>query len=146
MEAHPGSLAVVDSCDGKTRRMAIVTDVDADVCRVQLVTNYLEMATDFDMRVTESDTGFPTTLLIQPELYGSIFPNQIVRIVGAIAPELVAAVKNSLASDGESVPIDRSGLPLGWLDDPRRAFKEEELDDLVNLVKECRQRLIEEIL
>ncbi|MDW3180013.1 MAG: hypothetical protein R8J94_21745 [Acidimicrobiia bacterium] len=100
------------------------------------------MATDFDLRVEPADSGFPARLLVQPELFGPVFKSQLVELVGSVADELTNAVAEALRTDADSIPQDRTGLPLGGSVDLRRDFKEDEIDDLEALVRECRAWLM----
>ena len=47
-----------------------------------------------------------------------------------------------MLTDGESLEDYPTGTPLGGSDDPRRAFKEHELTELMHLVADCRSWLL----
>lgn len=136
----PGELIVVEapSPDSMLRRLVVVLSVGDEFFRCQLVTNDADMATDLDMRLAPECSGFPTELLAQPELFGPILRVQAVESVGLIDADAVRSLRRALRTEGDSIPAHLSGLPLGDADDPRRAFKESELDDLNVLTMACR--------
>lgn len=137
---RPGDLVVIRSLDGQLRRFAVIIRIDPNkVLRIQLVTNQVEMASDLDMFITTL-SDYPTPLIAQPELFGPVWEHQVVRTVGHIGAENAERLGNGLRTQGESLePL--SGLPLGGRHCGRRRFKEDELDDLQELVKECRRSL-----
>jgi hypothetical protein len=108
---------------------------------VQLATNEIENATDLDLIVGSRETGVPFAVAIQSELYGPLFSDQLVRAVGKLGDTELHAVANALLTDGESLEGLPVGPPLGASDDPRRRFKERELDDLDALTEACRRWL-----
>ena len=140
---EPGELVIAESPSGRSRRIVVITQSEAaGICRIQLTTNELEMATDLDMRIDPEQSAFPTELLAQPELFGPVFKSQLIELVGQISPQMTESLAHALRSEGGSIPAHLSGLPLGGPDDPRRSFKEDELDDLDAIVQECRAWLM----
>jgi len=114
---------------------------EAETVDILLVSNEIENATDLDLIVTPDSTGIPYTVMIQSELYGPVFSDQLIANVGSIDDDLREAVATALTSDGESLDGHETGLPLGGFSDPRRVFKVNELEDLEQLVSSCRQWL-----
>jgi hypothetical protein len=142
---EPGELSVasvVDPADGLITFSRIVAVLEHDestrTVGIQLATNEIEQATDLDLIAEPTDTGAPFALAIQSELYGPLFTEQLQGIVGRITDEQRQATAGALLTDGESLDADRTGAPLSGPDDPRREFKERELDELDQLVAECR--------
>lgn len=111
---------------------------------VLLVSNEIENATDLDLIVEAGDAGLPFTAMIQAELYGPLFIEQLQGRVGSISDGERNAVATALVTDGASLDEQMTGLPLGDYSDPRRAFKKSELYDLEELVAQCRRFLAEE--
>lgn len=99
------------------------------------------MATDLDAIVRPEESGAPYDLLVQGELYGPIFEEQLDGRVGQLDGAATQALAQALDSDGASLDGREVGLPLGGVDDPRRAFKDDELDELMQLIAACRQWL-----
>lgn len=141
-------------------RLGLVVGVDpADqTARILLATPSKEFATDLDLVVPTLVSGLPYDLLVQAELYGTVFEEQVVATLATIDREVAAAADAALATDGESLQeISESqgteagwtdapmayetGWPLGSSNDPRRTFKELELDELDALVRECRRAM-----
>jgi hypothetical protein len=122
-------------------RLAVVVAVNDEdqTIRILLAASAKEFATDLDLVVTPKVSELPYDLLVQGELYGTIFEEQVVATIATLDPALAAAADAALASDGESLEAYETGWPLGAIGDPRRAFKEHELDELEALVRECRR-------
>lgn len=142
-EGDPGALVVASSSDLRRRRVVLVTAADdaTKTLNVLLASNRSEMATDLDLIVRADESGAPYDLVVQAELYGPIFQEQLDRHVGEIDAEATQDVAHALDSDGESLAGREVGMPLGGLDDPRRAFKGNELEELLDLVAACRMWL-----
>lgn len=142
-DGGPGALAIASSSDLRRRRVVLVTATD-DATRtvnVLLASNRTEMATDLDLIVRTDESGAPYDLVVQAELYGPIFQEQLDGQVGEIDAAATQAVTDALDTDGESLDGREVGMPLGGLDDPRRAFKDHELGELMDLVAACRMWL-----
>jgi hypothetical protein len=130
-----------DHNDRQIARLAVVVEVNDEdqTIRVLLAASAKEFATDLDLVVPPKVSELPYDVLVQGELYGTIFEEQVVATIATLDPALAAAADAALASDGESLEAYETGSPLGSIDDPRRAFKEHELDELEALVRECRR-------
>lgn len=142
----PGGVAgeiAVAACSSQLKRLVCVLsrEDDTQTLSIQLITNVVEAATDLDLIVRSKDSGLPFDALLQSELYGPIFVEQLEDARGSIPDAMREAASVALATDGESLFRFETGLPLGNLDDPRRGFKESELQDLEALVAECRRWL-----
>jgi hypothetical protein len=144
-EISVGSVVKVQSYpdrdDRQIARLAVVVAVNDEdqTIRILLAASAKEFATDLDLVVPPTVSGLPYDLLVQGELYGTIFEEQVVATIATLDPAFAAAADAALASDGESLEAYETGWPLGSIDDPRRAFKEHELDELEALVRECRR-------
>lgn len=139
-----GELVVADS--GETRRVFLLTGIDpaTRTLAVLLATNETEMATDLDMFIGAEESGAAYDVVVQAELYGHIFPEQLRKLVGKVDEETARMAADSLRSDGESLAgRPMAGPPLVYADDPRRAFKHEELADLRAVSSECRRLLVD---
>lgn len=132
-----------DQAGKQIARLGLVVAVDSveETVRIALATTAKEFATDLDAVVPSHVSGLPYDLLLQGELYGTIFEEQVVDQIALIEMELALAVSRAVASDGESLDGYATGWPLGSSEDPRRTFKELELDDLDTLVRECRRAM-----
>jgi hypothetical protein len=130
-----------DHDDRQIARLGVVVAVnDQDqTIRILLAASAKEFATDLDLVVSSDASGLPYDLVIQGELYGTVFEEQVVAVVGTLDPALAIAADEAVASDGESLEAYETGWPLGSMEDPRRAFKEQQLDELEALVRECRR-------
>jgi hypothetical protein len=130
-----------DPDDRQIARLAVVVAVNDEdqTIRILLATSAKEFATDLDLVVPPRVSGLPYDLLVQGELYGTIFEEQVATTIATLDSALAAAADAALASDGESLEPYETGWPLGSIGDPRRAFKEHELDELEALVRECRR-------
>lgn len=137
----PGELAIAATEDLQLRRVVLVTSSrEADrTLSIVLASNRTEMATDFDAVVTPETSSAPYDLVVQGELYGPIFEEQLDWRVGELDTTTTSALAHALDSDGESLVGLSVGTPLGGADDPRRSFKDSELDELTQLVSSCRQ-------
>jgi hypothetical protein len=150
LESHPSdglpSELSIAHANGQRRQGGQLARVVAVVTRdesnktvvVQLATNETENATDFDLIVNMGEAGVPFALAIQSELYGPLFSDQLDGVIGMLGDRELHAVANALLTDGESLEGLLTGAPLGAAEDPRRAFKEHELDDLESLTSACR--------
>lgn len=133
-----GDVVLIEqSPPGGPRQMAVVTWVDPEeqIIGVVLVSNELEQATDLDVVVTGEEARAPFDLLLEAELYGPIFTEQVVGRVGRVARPVVDALNSSISTDGESVQGYQGGPPLAGADDPRRRFKSEQLPTLRHLTR-----------
>jgi hypothetical protein len=109
---------------------------------IHLATNEVEQATDLDLILdgdTEGGLSFP--LVLQSELYGPVFEEQLQGSSARVAETTADALTNALTTDGESLDRHRRGSALIGPDDPRREFKRQELADLDLLVSACRSWL-----
>lgn len=142
-DGNPGALAVATSADLRRRRVVLVTAADGatKTLNVLLASNRIEMATDLDVIVRPEESGAPYDLVVQGELYGPIFQEQLDGHVGHIDTAATRALAHALDSDGESLDGREVGTPLGGVDDPRRVFKDNELEELMDLVATCRMWL-----
>lgn len=142
--AEVGSIALATSLGGDAvRRIVVVSGVDEDtkVAYIHLATNLIEAATDLDLIVPPDASGYPVPLVIQAELYGPVFIEQLVRAYGCLDSHTLDAFCSALYSDGASLEGRHVGLPLRTEGDARRGFKESELDALDVLVESCRSWL-----
>lgn len=141
-QGETGELAVAESTDGATRRVVLLAGTDArGIGQILLASNALDQATDLDLIVEPAESGAPYELMIQAELYGPVFIEQLDRLVGRCSSQTTEAVRSALRTDGESLEGRTVGLPLGGVDDPRRRFKEDELVELQAIVSTCRRWL-----
>ena len=137
-----GELAIAESPDGTRRRVVLVTAVDRfGVGHVLLATNAVDQATDLDLVVTSAESGASYDLLVQAELYGPVFVDQLDGLIGSCDANTVDALRHALDTDGASLSGMRVGSPLGGPTDPRRRFKERELEELQEIVAVCRRWL-----
>ena len=139
-----GELVVADG--GHNPRVFLITSADSTTrtLGVMLATNAVEMATDLDMLIGAAESGAAYDLVVQAELYGQVFPEQLRKLVGKIDEATTLQASESLKSDGASLAErPMAGPPLVYGDDPRRAFKHEELEDLRAICSECRRFLID---
>jgi hypothetical protein len=136
--ARRGDLAVVSN-EAVTRIVCVTKVADTHLVAV-LCSNEVEMATDHDVIVHRQGTY---DLLLEAECYLVVLQSQVHNIVGTVDLDVVNAIRESLRTDGESVEsctrhLDHTadyttGSPLGGINDPRRAFMEQELDDVIVL-------------
>ena len=126
-----GELVVFDFAPPLSeRRIGVVVGADDrwSILFVHLATSDVENATDLDVIV--DDSMLPYELLVEAEIYGPIFIEQVARSIGRLDPAVAEAISRSVQTDGESVVRWARAMPLAGEDDVRRAFKRSELDDL----------------
>lgn len=140
--AHRNDFAIVRGSVGEStvQRVVLITEEHERHFTVLLCHPYKEMATDYDVIALRDNTY---DLVIGTDLYGVVLKHQVVGIVGSVSDELRDAARHSLHTDGESVEgIGPRAMPLGGVDDPRRRFKEEELEDLMILRNDAHRLLL----
>ena len=126
-----GDVVLIDLCPPSGDRcIGMVTGVDTEneVILVHLASNDLAGATDLDAVVSGLAVGLPFDLLVEGEVYGPIFTEQVASVFGRVEVRLADAISSSVVSDGYSLVGRAAGLPLGGDRDPRRAFKRFELE------------------
>ncbi|AXV09802.1 hypothetical protein DVS28_b0032 (plasmid) [Euzebya pacifica] len=130
----PGTLAIATSPDRAHRRILLLTTTDtrSATARVLLVSNRTQMATDFDA-IIPAGRATAYDLLVQGELYATIGIDRLIGVVGRVPAQTTAAISRALRTDGASLHGMAYGPPLGGPDDPRRAFKADELGSLLRL-------------
>lgn len=145
---EPGTIAVaatfLDVAAGSELRrvVAIVAaEKEVGVLSILLASSEIENATDFDLILGPGEAGLPYSAMVQSELYGPVFVEQIQGRLGAMSPDQASAARMAIQTDGASLDGYETGVPLGDPTDPRRAFKVKELDELESLVADCRQWL-----
>ena len=140
----PGMLALIRPVrEVEGRCIGLITHIDDEneTISIALTSNEIEMATDIDLIVSSDDTKLPFSLLMEAELYGPIFSEQIVGIVGNIGKMEFDSFRNSLLTDGESIENFNIGLPLSGPHDQRRLFKHSEFERLQPYVEYARDWL-----
>jgi hypothetical protein len=130
-----------DNEGSQISRLAMVVSVnhDDESARILLTTPATESATDLDLVLSSQDSGLPYELLVEGELYGWIFEEQIKAVIANVDPAFAVAADAALVSDGESLKGMKTGWPIGPFQDPRRDFKELELDQLEALIRDYRR-------
>lgn len=141
--AQLGELAVLAGGDGALRRLVLVVQRDDETATamIHLASTEIEAATDLDLKVGASDGPTPFDLMIEGELYGPVFVDQLTSAIGHLRDDQTLGVSTALITDGESLDGHTVGLPLGGPNDPRRIFKANELRELDSLVSVCREWL-----
>lgn len=140
----PSEIAVAAPVGGEDgRRIVAVVSAqqETQTLTINLATEVVESATDFDLVLESGDGDLPFTLVLEAELYGPIFAEQLDGAIGRLDEKHRVAISRALVSDGESLTAFRTGLPFAGPNDPRREFKERELEDLERLVAKCRSWL-----
>ena len=100
-----GELAVAESFGGSVRRVVLVTGADDSTRTLSIVmaTNQIEAATDLDVLVDRNDSGAQYDLVVEGELYGPIFSEQLDDLVGFAGAGLAQAIATALETDGDSL-------------------------------------------
>lgn len=133
-----GNLMLATDADETTSRIVLVTHVGETISRVLLVSNETDLASDFDVIVRDV-VSWP--IVIMPELFGTVFNSQLLEVLGTVNANTLQGLRDSLATDADSVAHLETGVPLGAPDCPRRAFKERELDELLQIIAPSRQAI-----
>lgn len=125
---------------GPVSRIVAVAEINEheETAEIFLITNEVEQATDLDLIVEPESTGLPWRAVVQGELYGPILLEQLDPLPAEIPPQELRAVARAVRTDGESLRALETGSALGDWNDPRREFKDQELDDLRALIDACR--------
>lgn len=142
--AEVGTIALATSpVVDAVRRVVLVSAINEEtkIAQVHLATNLIEAATDLDLIVPPQASGYPVPLVVQAELYGPVFVEQIANTYGRLDARTLDAFRSALYSDGASLEGWQVGFPLRSDGDVRRVFKESELDTLYVLVESCRSWL-----
>lgn len=132
-------IAVAAGPDSSVRRVVAVVSKDGSnqTVRIHLVASETEQATDLDLIIEPRDDGLPFPYIVQGELYGQLFSDQLLNAIGSLRPDEAEAIATALETDGESLEHYKIGPPLAGSDDTRRAFKDAELAELEELVAAC---------
>ena len=141
---EPGELVVFDSAPPLSeRRIGVVVGVDDrwSILLVHLATPDVEFATDLDVII--DDPMLPFELLVEAEIYGPIFIEQVETSIGRLDPAVAEAISRSVQTDGESVVRWARATPLAGEGDVRRAFKRSELDELDDYTRAARSWITE---
>lgn len=139
-------------------RLALILDVDEErfCAEILLVHSSPELATDFDGVIDRSFDCAQYDVVLQSDLRGMVWINQIVKRVGHITPPVFLALNNLFSVfsiGGGAAPPEPSvhkyqdvllsrGVPLAGPVDRRWGFKEDEGIALRLLTADCTANLI----
>lgn len=142
-----------DGIEPNVRRLVMIcqSHIDTpDVFGIYLLHPYVEFATSTDYKFTPAETGLLYDILVQTDLIGTVYRRQLGKRLGGISTSLFNTLPwNDLrVEDGELVidgqgnaVVDHraatrapAGIPCRDSRDGRWQFKQEELDDLNQLV------------
>lgn len=141
---EPNEIAVAVAPRSSLRRVVAVTnkDVASETVQILLIASEVEQATDLDLILEADNDRLPFSYMVQGELYGHMFTDQLVSAIGSLRPEETEAVATALETDGESLDGYHVGPPLAGPGDVRRSFKDAELKELEELVSVCRNWML----
>lgn len=141
---EPDEIAIAVAPRSSLRRVVAVStkDVASETVQVLLVASEVEQATDLDLIVESDSDGLPFSFMVQGELYGHMFTDQLVAAIGTLRSEETDAVATALETDGESLDGYHVGPPLAGPDDVRRSFKDAEHKELEEFVSACRDWML----
>jgi hypothetical protein len=136
-------------------RLALILRVDErrHCAEILLVHSSPELATDFDSVIDRSFDCAQYDVVLQSDLRGVVWINQIVKRVGHITPPVFTALNNIFSNEQEIPPPKPSvriyqdvllsrGLPLAGPVDRRWGFKEDEGIALRLLTADCTETLL----
>ena len=145
---HPsrGDLRLVRapySCDG-TPRIGLILEVvpSGNILEIALVHSSADLATSFDGVVAGKLVGTTFPLVIQTDLRGMLWSDQVGRLVGTLLPATLDAVSDLVGGSSDAPDGVDIGTPLLGPRDRRWAFKEAEGAALDALCGDCTTELI----
>ena len=132
-----------------TNRLCAVLESDSsmEAARVALITNEIEYACDWDVRMSRDELQLPYELMMACDIVSSVWWTQLSRRVGTV-PNHIWSGLSLAANTGDFVEVNESrrGTPIHGPIDPRWTFREEELSALQALSTECMSRLIDGLI
>lgn len=120
---------------------------DRPYVEIALVHTYLDQSTSIDAVVPSEVTGCPYALVVETDLRGVVWADQVSKLTGEIGIMEFGAMVELLDGDGhpeQSYGIT-VGTPLRGVSDQRWGFKVEEGDALDRLTSDCTHRLLTEM-
>src|SRR5260370_785609 len=136
----PGDLwLATTSGGGSLRRYVFVLEIDDELgtASIALVTNVVEAATDRDLVLATEVTALPFEAMIETDVVGPIWVEQLVHLVAAQDTAILDVVVDTDTTSYVSLRGIRRGVPLQGPDDWRLSFKREELGQAHELGADC---------
>jgi hypothetical protein len=142
----PGEIVLANSPgdDSELSRLVAVVDVHPQTYSVValLISNRVEDRTDADFLAEPDETGLPYPVVIQSDIVGALFENQLSHPHGTVPDGLMGAIRRVQIGGSAGDDDGRRGLPLRSRLDPRWRQKESEIDDMQQLAATCTETLL----
>jgi hypothetical protein len=145
---HPsrGDLRLVRAPYGGdgTPRIGLILEVapGGNILEIALVHSSADLATSFDGVVAGKLVGTTFPMVIQTDLRGMVWSDQVRRLVGTVSPATLEAVSDLVGGSSDAPDGIEIGTPLLGPRDRRWAFKEAEGAALDALCGDCTTELI----
>jgi hypothetical protein len=108
-------------------RLVVVLAVEGDIVEICLLSNELEMQSEWDVLLPRERTGLPFHLIAETDLSAPLYAHQLGGRIGSVPEDI------DLEDRGDS----RRGTPIRGETDPRWDWKIEELGELQDLCRVC---------
>jgi hypothetical protein len=141
-----GEIRLARALSTTAQRLVLVLRVRAELnyAEVCLLSNELDMMSDYDFVLARGDTGLPFDVVAELDLAAPVYLIQTSNLFGRVrsktlTQELEAASKGDVRRLSPSL----RGMPIRGPADPRWGYKEAELSSLYQLSRECAHDLSE---
>ena len=134
-----GDIVYVDSDRDHVRRLAIVSAVDKEnlLVRIHLCILHPEDATDRDLVLTSTETGYLPFLVVRGDIAAWVFAHQIWSRDGQLPKALIQSLVAFIELGEHNGEPPSTGRPLPLTFDPRRTVLLDDLHDLDAISATC---------
>ena len=137
----PGEIWVASPLDDvrRGRRHVLVLEVDVELGLVScaMTSNVTEAATDRDCRFTADELDAEFELIIEADIVGPLWWEQLRSQVARAGAEIAATVLSTGNAGYDRLPDGRRGIPIQGPHDWRSEFKQMELAAMHSLTRDC---------
>lgn len=143
---EPGEivLATALSDEAGPARLVAVVEVHPRTFSVValLISNRADDRTDADLWMGPNETGLPYPVVVQSDIVGALFENQLSHTYGTVPDDLMIAIRRVQAGASAGDEDRRRGLPLRSQLNPRWAHKESEIEEMRQLAATATESLL----
>ncbi len=137
----PTGLGGASPCSEKVLVKAV--HPEHNYVEVHLLHQDTAMATGSDLVLDASDTGMIQELVLQADVVGVAWMDQLRKRLGRARPEILELLPELVAGRYPEGYGPKVGLPLEGPSDPRWAFKEAQVDALHSISWDCTETLLD---
>jgi len=141
-----GDIRLIRALSSQAQRLALVLRVfgEFNYAEVCLLSNEIDMASDFDALLSREETDLPFDLIAELDLTAPVFLVQAGSWFSKLRSEdLLRQLQGASVEDVEKIGPGMRGQPIQGQADPRWKYKEKELTALQELSRECTYSLVE---